>query len=127
MKGKYVYGFSDDNFWSEQYDTAGQALEAARKQAKADGAAKHETVYIGVVGENWEPEIDGEGIIEMMQEMADEEVGDAAANYLENVPEEDVKELTDALTKTFKEWAAKNGYVPTFYTVEHIEEYKMWA
>ena len=84
-----------------------------------------EYVYIGVSGGIWQPTIDGDGIIEMLQEMADEAVGDVADGYLADVTKEDEEKLTNALTETVKKWAAENGYLPTFYTVENVKEYPL--
>ena len=124
MTKKYVYSFSDDVFLGcSKFETLEEALEAAREEAKL--MPEHEYVYIGVAGDIWKPTIDGDGIIEMLQEMADDEVGDVAEEYLANVPDEDVAKLTEALTKAFNKWAAENGYLPTFYTVENIKEYPL--
>ena len=124
MTKKYVYSFSDDVFLGcSKFETLKEALKAAREEAKL--MPEHEYVYIGVAGDIWEPTIDGDGIIEMLQEMADEAVGDVADGYLADVPEEDVRKLTNALTETVKKWAAENGYLPTFYTVENIKEYPL--
>ena len=124
MKGKYLYSFSDDDWRGcSQYDTKEEALAAAREEAEL--MPEKEYVYIGVSGGIWQPTIDGDGIIEMLQEMADDEAGDVAEEYLANVQDEDVTKLTEALTKAFNKWAAENGYVPTFGTVENIEEFKI--
>lgn len=124
MKGKYLYSFSDDDWLGcSQYDTQEEALAAAREESKL--IREREYVYIGIAGDIWQPTIDGDGIIEMLQEMADDEAGDVAEEYLANVPDEDVAKLTEALTEAFNKWAAENGYVPTFFTVENIKEFKI--
>ena len=128
MKERYVYGFSDDAFGPEQFRSKDTALYVANMVAARERKYKqieHENVYIGRVGGIWEPEIAGDGIIEMLKEMAEEEVGGAAEGYLSDVPDEDVAKLTKALTESFKKWAAENGYLPTFYTVTDIEEHKL--
>lgn len=124
MTKKYVYSFSDDVFLGcSKFETLEEALEAAREEVKL--MPEHEYVYIGVAGDIWEPTIDGDGIIEMLQEMADEAVGDVADGYLADVTKEDEEKLTNALTETVKKWAAENGYLPTFYTVENVKEYPL--
>jgi len=114
MTGKYVYGFSDDYFASDYFDTPKEALEEARKI---------NAIYIGVVGEKWKPEIEGEGIIDMLRENAYSDCN--AKNYLDNVTDEEIKELTEELTAAFERWAEKNGHTVDFYTVDDIREYKL--
>ena len=126
MTGKYVYGFSDDCFMSEEYDTPWEALAAAQKEEKE--SLSHEThteVYIGIVGEKWKPEIDGEGIVDMLQDNAYDIGGEFAESYLQGVTKEEIDELTDVLTKAFDVWAAKHGYEPDFYPVENVKEYEL--
>ncbi|MBE6101513.1 MAG: hypothetical protein E7200_05335 [Selenomonas ruminantium] len=126
MTGKYVYGFSDDCFMSEEYDTPWEALAAAQKEEKE--SLSHEThteVYIGIVGEKWKPEIDGEGIVDMLQDNAYDIGGEFAESYLQGVTKEEIDELTDVLTKAFDAWAAKHGYEPDFYPVENVKEYEL--
>ncbi len=126
MTGKYVYGFSDDCFMSEEYDTPWEALAAAQKEEKE--SLSHEThteVYIGIVGEKWKPEIDGEGIVDMLQDNAYDIGGEFAESYLQGVTKEEIDELTDVLTKAFDAWAAKHGYEPDFYPVENVKKYEL--
>lgn len=124
--GKYVYSFTDDYFPSEEYDTPDEALKAARIEEKdIPNPLRHTDVYIGVVGEKWMPFIDGDGIIEMLQDEATGEGGDYGATYLENVPKEQSEELTEVLTEAFRKWAAKYGYEPNFYPVKDVKEYKL--
>ena len=127
MTGKYVYSFSDDCFMSEEYDTPWEALAAAQKEEKESLSHEtHNVVYIGTVGEKWKPEIDGEGIIDMLQDSAYDAGGEFAEDYLRGVTREESDELTEALTKTFNAWAAKHEYEPNFYPVEDVKEYKLW-
>ena len=126
MTGKYVYGFSDDCFMSEEYDTPWEALAAAQKEEKE--SLSHEThteVYIGIIGEKWKPEIDGEGIVDMLQDNAYDIGGEFAESYLQGVTKEEIDELTKVLTKAFDAWAAKHGYEPDFYPVENVKEYEL--
>ena len=126
MTGKYVYGFSDDCFMSEEYDTPWEALAAAQKEEKESLSPEaHTEVYIGVVGEQWKPEIDGEGIVDMLQDNAYDVGGEFAESYLQGVTKEEIDELTDVLTKAFDAWAAKHGYEPDFYPVENVKEYEL--
>lgn len=126
MTGKYVYSFSDDCFTSEEYDTPKEALAAARfEEADAPCPQGHTEVYIGVVGEKWTPTIEGEGIIDMLQEEAYEAGGECAEDYLDGVTDKERDELTEALTKAFNAWAKKHGYEPNFYPVENVKEYKL--
>ena len=126
MTGKYVYSFSDDCFTSEEYDTPWEALAAAQEEEKESLPDEtHTMVYIGVVGEKWKPEIDGERIVDMLHEDAYDFGGEVAENYLQGVPTDEINELTDVLTKAFCTWAAKHGYNPDFYPVENVQEYEL--
>ena len=80
-------------------------------------------VYIGLVGEKWKPEIDGEGIIEMIRENAYSDCNEE--DYLENVTDEQTEELTRELTAAFNRWAEKNGHAVDFFIVEEVKEYKL--
>ncbi len=124
MKGKYVYSFSDDCFESEEYDTAEEALAAARfEEEDAPYPKGHKAVYIGVVGEKWKPEIDGESIIDMLRENAYSDCNEE--DYLDNVTDEQTNELTEELTAAFERWAKKNGHEVDFFLVENVKEYKL--
>ena len=126
MTGKYVYSFTDDWFNSDEYDTPEEAIEAARMEEKESLSPEaHTEVYIGVVGEQWKPEIDGEGIVDMLQDNAYDVGGEFAESYLQGVTKEETDELTEVLTKAFDAWAARHGYEPNFYPVENVKEYKL--
>lgn len=123
-KGKYVYAFSEDGFlFAERFDSFDAAVAAARDEAGM--TPKHKTVYIGIIDDIWKPTLDGGRILDMVQEDADEDVGEAAESYLAHVKKQDVEELSEALTATFNEWAAKHGYEPNFYKVENVKEYML--
>lgn len=126
MVGKYVYGFDDYCFTGEEYDTPEEALAAAQEEEKESLPDEtHTVVYIGTVGEKWKPEIDGERIVDMLHDDAYDFGGEIAENYLQEVPTEEIDELTKVLTKAFNEWAAKHGYKPGFYPVENVKEYEL--
>lgn len=126
MKGKYVYGFSDDCFTSGKYDTPWEALAAAQKEVRESQSQEtHNKVYIGIAGKKWKPEIDGERIVDMLQDDAYDFGGEFAENYLQGVTTEGINELTNVLTKAFGAWAAKHGYKPDFYPVGNVQEYEL--
>ena len=124
MSRKYIYSFRNDGFcWSNEFNTLEDALAAAREEAKL--MPECETVYIGVSDDLWKPTIDGWSVIDMICEMADEEVGEVAETYLSHVPDKDVEELTEALTTAFNRWATKFGYVPNFFAAKDVKEYAL--
>ena len=130
MTRKYVYSFTDEWFNSDEYDTPKEAVEAARELEKESLSDEpHTEVYIGTVGEQWKPEIDGESIVEMIRENAMDDCGGNIVDdscYLEKVSEEQMNELTKELTAAFNRWAEKNGHTVNFYPVENVKEYKLW-
>ena len=129
MKGKYVWSYQDDCFMSDEYDTRESALAAAlfdRRDAPCPPEDK--AIYIGVIGEKWKPEIDGEAIIDMIRYNAFDECGAEIVDsdgYLENVTKEQIDELTEELTAAFNRWAEKHGRTANFFPVENIKEYQL--
>lgn len=118
---KYVYSFnSEEIFCSDEYDTVEDALAAAR-----DELPERETVYIGIIDGIWKPTLDGGRILDMVQEDADQDVGEAAESYLAHVKKQDVEELSELLTATFNGWAVKRGYEPYFSAVQNVKEYAL--
>lgn len=121
---KYVYCFSEDGFlFAERFDSFEEALAAARDEAGM--TPEHKNVYIGIIDGIWKPTLDGGRILDMVQEDADQDVGEAAESYLAHVKKQDVEELSELLTATFNGWAVKRGYEPYFSAVQNVKEYAL--
>lgn len=126
---KYSYSLDEEYGYTGDFDSIEDAFADAIDQAKLenedlDEDEKIETVYAGRVME-FVPRIDAGSIIELLQEKADDEAGEAACDYLEGVSKEEVELLEEMLTETFNQWADKTNNRPNFYTVAYIEERKV--
>lgn len=71
------------------------------------------------------PSIDGEYIIEDVQNQLCNEVGEIAEDYLAGVTKEQIEELEESLNAVFIKWNKKHGLEPNCYTIEEAEWIKV--
>ena len=57
--------------------------------------------------------------------MTNDEVGDIAEIYLEDVNNDDAEKLGEMLTETFNRWAADTGNTPNIFSVVNIKRYDL--
>lgn len=69
------------------------------------------------------PDIDGDSVIESVIDYLPDEVYDTDDDYLYNVKREHVNELSEELTKVFREWVNRHGYHHSGIFVENSEPY----
>ena len=69
------------------------------------------------------PDIDGDSVIESVINYLPDEVYDTDDDYLYNVEREHVNELSEELTKVFREWTNRHGYHHRGMFVENSEPY----
>ena len=115
----YSYSFDDEHFNGE-FET----IEETLKEAENDSCGDYKEVYIGENGV-FKPFVDGDDIIERVQQEAFDEVGEIAEIYLDNVAVSHTQELSSLLTNTFNEWAKKYGYEPNVFPVNNIKKYAL--
>ncbi len=114
----YLYSFNGEGERAQFYfSSIEKALEDARRNADEE-----ETVYI------WKEEqlelfVRGEEVIEDMRRQMDEEGLDE--DYLECPEQSALDELSNMLTKTFREWADKNGYEKSIAYGTNVERYDL--
>lgn len=102
-------------------DSVEQAVKSYLCLNKPDSGADivigigHPSFYI--------PDIDGDSVIESVIDQLPDEVYDADEDYLYNVKREHVNELSEELTKVFREWANRHGYHHRGMFVENSELY----
>ena len=114
----YLYSFNEEGERAQFYfSSIEEALEDARRNADEE-----ETVYI------WKEEqlelfVRGEEVIEDMRRQMDEEGLDE--DYLECPEQSAIEELSNMLTKTFREWADKHGYEKSVAYGAHAERYDL--
>ena len=83
-----------------------------------------EVIWIGEA-EMFRPDIDGITVIEKVADQADDEVGDIAETYLEDVNNDDAEKLGEMLTETFNRWAEDTGNTPNIFSVVNIKRYDL--
>ena len=122
---KFSYSFYEDIDYSCEYDSAEEALEAAKADAKNDDEFKDmDTVYVGRIY-RFVPEVDAWSISERLQDDADDEAYEACEDYLQDVSDEEANKLEAMLTETFNKWARETGNEPNFFVVKDIKEYSL--
>ena len=115
---KYAYSFDEDNFYGE-FDSIEKALDAARK----DNCDNEDYVFVGIIGE-YAPFIDGDSVIEDLQERALEE-SDYAEGYLDDVAQDAIDEFNTKLNDVLFEWLKKWNLKPNFYPIENVKRYAL--
>lgn len=71
------------------------------------------------------PSIDGEYIIDDLQNQLCSEVGEVGEDYLEDATKEQINELEEQLNEVFYNWNIKHGFEPNCYTIEESEWIKV--
>lgn len=69
------------------------------------------------------PDVDGDSVIESVIDYLPDEVYDTDEDYLYNVKQEHVNELSEELTKVFRAWVKRHGYHHSGIFVENSEPY----
>ena len=125
MKNKINYGIeftnTDNDSWQfdyDGYDSKEEAIKYGIKIAKID---KETCFRVGKSIPCSMGRIDADNIIENAVEQLYEEVGEVSETYLENITDEQEKELEEALNEVFYNWHKKHDLFPTCYTIEDIE------
>lgn len=90
-----------------------EAIREGNEEAKEYG---YETFKIGIV-EDVNFGIDVDSVIEDIQEMAYDEIGELAEDYLDDATTEERLELEEQLNDVFYKWQEKYNHKPTFYRV----------
>lgn len=111
---------SDNEIWSSDIDcnSREEAIEEGMKAAKEEGLSSFRIgrqEYCGMA------HIDVDSIIENAQEQLYNEVGEASETYLEDITEEQEKELEEALNNAFHDWHKKHNLFPNCYRIFNDE------
>ena len=115
-KGDWWGSFGDGTYNSGPFDSEEKAICAMLCQS-VEHSGEPEGFYIGQA-EPIEPQcVQGQDIIDIAQEAACEEAGEAAEDWLHNVSHDQEKELTDALGAAFKTWLDRHDLRPTFFKI----------
>lgn len=71
------------------------------------------------------PDVDGEHVIEHVINYMPDEIYDHSEDYLSSVKDEHIQELSDELTKVFRNWEKRHGYGNTMQVVEETKAYRI--
>lgn len=121
VTGKWIWGTNEELFYNINiYDTREQAIAAGREETLEEGddtffVGQTENVHINTT-------IDSDLIFELISERAYEDVGEAAADYLNDVKREDYTALEDGISDFISNWMRERGYEPNFFRVINIEK-----
>ena len=120
-KNEYAWSFEISSMhYDGKYETIEECLEEARKC----NYKNKKVVYIGVVAD-WDSSIDTDQVIENIQSTAYDYAPDLAEDYLNGIPEEQLKELDKELNEVFQKWKDKYKWNPTFFLLEEIKKYNL--
>lgn len=117
--GKWGLCNNDEGIFSGDWDTKDEAVAAAAGEFGLSPGAKFR---VGRYVEYQLPQVYADHVIDQAVCEADDEVGDAADDWLSHVPKEEEEKLTDRLTKVFHDWIAEFGHEPGFMKVDDTEE-----
>ena len=117
-KASYTWSINGHDFF-EKFWTIEEAIVDA-KGSYPDA----EVIWVGEA-EMFQPYIDGITVIEKVADQADDEVGDIAEIYLDDVNNDDAETLGKMLTETFNRWAEDTGNTPNIFSVVNIKRYDL--
>ena len=122
---EYSYAFNKADPYTGQCASIEEALAEARQEAEfyPEGDKPH-LVYIGRY-KPFEPMIDADKVIEILQCDAYDVADDAADGWLENLTLAEIESLGECLTRVFRRWARECGEEPNFGEVHHIKRYDL--
>ena len=117
---QYAWYFTELDSCSEPHNTIDECLEEARLES--DGT--YEKVFIGIV-EYIDSHIDVDSLIEEISNSVYRDTEDNIEDYLDNVTDEEKKELCTELNKVFDKWKKKYSYNLDFYFVKDAKAYNL--
>ena len=124
---EYKYAFNKADLYTGQCASIEDALAEARQEAESyPDRDKPCLVYIGRY-KPFEPVIDADEVIEVLQREAYDFADDAAEGYLDNLTRAEVESLGERLTRVFRRWArglSINNKI-IFRSCERFEDYRM--
>ena len=124
---KFCYSFNEEIYEGE-FNSSEEALKEAVKDAENRekfGDGYGEVFIAESVPKNILDYFDAEELIQLLQEKADEDVGDVAEGWFPIYPLNLEKEVLDDLNKAINDWATKHNLQPSFYGVENIQKHSI--
>lgn len=124
VENEWCYSFDKIDF-TGGFDTKEEALEEAKAEIDCDSK------YSGFKGKLWIgkavyaelTDIDADILLERIAEEAYQDAPDGHGDdYLDYVPNEQVRELEKQLNEVWHEWAEKYNHKPHWFTAVDVEE-----
>jgi hypothetical protein len=118
----WSYSLNQEEFHGV-YETKEEAIEEALDVIECDGDEQD----VFWIAEALEPiiSVNASQVLEYLRDESLSEYGEYVDDYLLDVNRVDEDELTDMLTKVFKNWSDKNGYKPNFYGIGKEESFSI--
>ncbi len=122
---KWVYMFGDEDM-SEFFETKEDAISEGLSVHGEDEWSSEKELSVGIFVP-YKPFINVDGLIERWQEDVYDDYSECRGydTYLEDITDEQTKELQDELNKVLQEWIKKHNLEANFgeiHNVEFIEE-----
>ncbi|MDB5322740.1 MAG: hypothetical protein JWN40_4371 [Phycisphaerales bacterium] len=123
MPARYAYSLNGENY-TGTFATREQALDAALADARDPLKLEPQSVFIARRVEA-DPHAAGHArtVLREMAWQAHDEVGAPAANYLQQLRQEQINELDGAIETVLYDWLRKHELLPTFFKAEGISEH----
>lgn len=119
-KDVWMYGWDDECFSSNEYESKEEAIEAA----KNENYGKY--VYVGKKEEiGGIPNLDVENILWNIQEEIDDEYGEAGDGWIFNIKKEHKDILNNSVNEVLSKWVDEFGYKPKWSIISDTEEIKL--
>jgi len=123
MPARYAYSLNGENY-TGAFATREQALDAALNDARDPLKLEPQTVFVARRVEA-DPHAAGHArsVLREMAWQAHDEVGAPAANYLQQLRQDQIQELDGAIENVLYEWLRKHELLPTYFKAEGISEH----
>lgn len=120
----WLYSWDDEYFESDEYESKGKAVEAAKEELKRIEDFE-EIVYIGKREDVRLPGIDVEDALERVQELIDDEFGECGEGWITRIKDKYIEILDSRLNEVFFKWIGEFEYKPTWFKITDVEEIKL--
>ena len=123
MPARFAYSLNGENY-TGSFATREQALDAALTDARDPLKLEPQTVFVARRVEA-DPHAAGHArsVLREMAWQAHDEVGASAANYLQQLRQDQISELDGAIENVLYEWLRKHELLPTYFKAEGISEH----
>lgn len=114
MTKKYVAS-TNEEYFSLDYESIDEAIEVFPQD---EGLESGDLFYIGEKVDCI-PTVSGNKIVEMLYEDADNQCGEWADDYLDDIKDSQITDLENVLNRTILKFLESNKLMPNFYSVKN--------